>query len=94
MPSLHEGMSNSILEAMACALPVIATRVSGNMELIEHTINGLLVDRDDEEHLTRAILDLISQPEKARKLGAAAQKTVFSLDTVAEQYILLYKSLI
>jgi glycosyltransferase involved in cell wall biosynthesis len=96
MPSLHEGMSNSVLEAMACALPVIATRVSGNRELIEHDISGLLVDRDDEGHLTRAILDLISHPEKARKLGATAQKTVtehFNLDTVAERYILLYRSL-
>jgi len=93
MPSLYEGLSNSILEAMACGIPVIATRVSGNAEVIEDGVTGILVDRTDYHNLSQALTELLEHPDKARELGLKAKQTVrekYDLQIVAEQYLNLY----
>ena len=96
LPSLSEGLSNVILEAMACALPVVATRVGGNVDIIEDGQNGMLVDCNDPEQLSRALQAVSEDRDRAKKLGAAARKTIesrFSIEQVADQYCNLYKEL-
>jgi glycosyltransferase involved in cell wall biosynthesis len=96
MPSRSEGLSNSILEAMACGLPVIATRVEGNTDLIEDDVNGLLVAPDDEGNLVNALTQLLTMPEKAAALGQRARQMVcekYDLQSMVGQYTALYSSL-
>jgi len=96
MPSRSEGLSNSILEAMACGLPVIATRVEGNTDLIEDGVNGLLVAPDDEGNLVNALTQLLTRPEKAAALGQRARQMVcekYDLQSMVGQYSALYSSL-
>lgn len=69
LPSLSEGLSNVIMEAMACGLPVVATDVGGNSELIESEKGGFLVDPGDSEELTRSLIDLIEHPEFRKEMG-------------------------
>jgi glycosyltransferase involved in cell wall biosynthesis len=93
MPSRFEGLSNSILEAMACAVPVVATRVSGNIEVIEDGVTGVLVSRDHYQNLTAALGFLLEHPDKAREFGLKAKQTVrekYDLQIIAEQYLTLY----
>ncbi len=69
LPSLSEGLSSAILNAMAASLPVIATEVGGIPELIRDGENGLLVPPADSKALARALDDLISNPERAVRMG-------------------------
>lgn len=66
-PSLDEGMPNAILEAMACGLPILASKVSGNVELVQQGRNGLLFDADKSDCL-RSIETLIDDAEKRRDM--------------------------
>lgn len=96
MPSQFEGISNSILEAMACGLPVIANRVAGNTELIEDGITGLLIKLSDEDDLVRAFSYLLANPGKASELGQRAQEMVqknYDLKKMVDKYIQLYAQL-
>jgi len=96
MPSHFEGLSNSVLEAMACGIPVIATRVTGNKELITDGINGLLVEPRNSAQLTEALLHLIKNPDKGSELGRRAHELVkehYDLYNVAEKYLTLYQDL-
>ena len=96
LPSLAEGISNTLLEAMATSLPVIATRVGGNAELIAHDESGSLVPADDVGALADAMLRYFADPELARRHGQAARATVdarFSLDRMVADYAALYEGL-
>ncbi len=96
MPSFFEGLSNSILEAMACGIPVIATRVSGNRDLVTDGLNGLLVEPGNPAELKQALLYLIKNPDKGRELSTNAQKFVkkhYDLCRIVEKYISLYQEL-
>jgi glycosyltransferase involved in cell wall biosynthesis len=93
MPSFHEGISNSVLEAMACALPVVATGVCGNTDLVHHRQNGLLVPPNDPLALADAIDELSENPDTARKMGRCAQniaQTDYSLNETIQRYCALY----
>lgn len=68
----QDGLQNVVLEAMACGVPVVASRVGGIPEAIEHDRTGLLVTPGDVEALADALECLLSDPERAERLGAAA----------------------
>lgn len=72
MASEYEGMSNSLLEAMALGLPCISTKVSGAIEVIKDGKNGLLVDINDEDTLLEAMTELAEHKELRECLGAEA----------------------
>jgi glycosyltransferase involved in cell wall biosynthesis len=75
-PSLTEGLSNVILEAMAAGIPVIATRVGGNPELVEDGGTGYLVSVGDAGQIANAICRLLEQPHMARAFGETARQRV------------------
>lgn len=96
LPSRCEGMSNALLEAMACGLPCVATRVSGSEDLITSGINGLLVEPEDYAGLAQALLTLLHDPLLAQRYARAARATIekhFSLDYIAEKYVELYQQM-
>ena len=97
LPSVGEGISNAILEAMATALPVVATRVGGNVELVEDGETGLLVEVGRPEALGRALECYLGDSGIARKHGAAARVRVerqFGLARMLTGYGDLYRSLV
>lgn len=75
LSSLDEGFPNSLLEAMACGVPIVSTRVGGVPDLVEHGVNGLLVDARDASSLAGAIRELLTNPTTASKLVANASVT-------------------
>jgi len=94
LPSLAEGVSNTILEAMATSLPVVATRVGGNTELIESGMSGTLVPSADSDALARAILGYFGDRATARRHAKAAQRIVdtqFSLRKMVLDYVRMYE---
>ena len=97
LPSLAEGISNTILEAMACGLPIIATQVGGNPELVLDQLTGTLIPSSDSVALMAAMNGYYALPELARDHGRAGRERVerkFSLDYMAHRYEALYMSLL
>jgi len=96
LPSRAEGMSNTILEAMATGLPVIATDVGGNPELVEPNVTGRLVPPGDPNALEAALAAYAGDPYLRRLQGKLGRERVlqhFSLDRMAQAYSSLYTSL-
>jgi glycosyltransferase involved in cell wall biosynthesis len=83
LPSYNEGLPMSVLEAMAHALPVIATTVGGLPDLIESGANGVLLAPGDPEALARAILRLADDPAGRAVMGAAARATILASHSAA-----------
>jgi L-malate glycosyltransferase len=79
LPSLSEGLSNSLLESMASGVPVVAARVGGNPEIVEHDVSGLLVPERDSAALAGAIGSLLQDPPLAARLGEAGRRRVAEL---------------
>lgn len=97
LPSLAEGVSNTILEAMASGLPLVATRVGGNPELVEDGITGRLVPSADCGAMASAIIGYFDDPMTARRHGRAARQAAvqrFSLDRMIRDYLSLYDRLL
>jgi len=97
LPSLAEGISNTILEAMACGLPVVATRVGGNPELMEEGMTGRLVPQVNAEAMAGALFDYFDDPALARRHGRAGRQLIlqrFSLDRMVSDYLSLYDGLL
>ncbi len=97
MSSLSEGVSMAILEAMAAALPIVATRVGGNVDLIEPGHTGMLVEPRDESALAGAIRHLLDAPQEAALLGCNARRHVrqhHDARLIARQYEDYYRELL
>lgn len=93
LSSHHEGMSMSILEAMAAAKPVVASDVPGLSDLVRGA--GVLVPPGDPEALARTIKDICENPDLARKIGRRCQERAqkYDIDETARQYRRLYQNL-
>lgn len=97
LPSRWEGMPNALLEAMACGLPCVATRVSGSEDLISDGLNGLLVEPEQPDEMARALQRILEDADFARQLGQEGRKTVvqgYQLMTIVEQCLELYRNLL
>ena len=97
LPSRWEGMPNALLEAMACGLPCVATRVSGSEDIIQHADNGLLVEPEDYQSMTQALLLLLRDPALAQQYGEAARATIeqhYSLERITDRYVELYRTMV
>jgi sugar transferase (PEP-CTERM/EpsH1 system associated) len=93
LPSLAEGISNTILEAMASGLPVLATAVGGNADLVEEGVTGLLVPPADVDAMAQALARLAADPPRAAAMGRAGRAAVeakFSLRAMVGAYEGLY----
>jgi len=94
LPSLAEGISNTILEAMATGLPVVATDVGGNAELVEHGRTGLVVPSNQPEAMAEALLELAGDSARAASMALAGRQAVaqrFSLRAMVAAYQGLYE---
>jgi glycosyltransferase involved in cell wall biosynthesis len=109
LPSRTEGLSNALLEAMANGIPCVATKVGGNDELLEgedkeilqggYVVgkNGLLVNPEDPEGLSKAVLYLVwagKEKEEIARRGRRYIQENYSIDRVADKYIALYQRLL
>lgn len=94
LPSISEGLSNSLLEAMASGLPVIASAVGGSAETLEDGVTGLLFARDDEKAAAACVRRVLDEPELAARLGANARRVClerYSLPRLAARLEELYR---
>lgn len=97
LPSRWEGMSNALLEAMACGLPTVATRVSGSEDVITDSVNGLLVEPEQPVELGQALRRIIEDADLAQRLGQEGRATVvqhYQLEAVVEQCLTEYRHLL
>ena len=93
LPSLGEGISNTILEAMACGLPVIATDVGGNPELVAPGKTGTLVPVADHEKMAQALLAYVRDPARMAQEGRGARAEIearFSMEAMVAEYLRVY----
>ena len=92
-PSLSEGLSIAILEAMAAARPVVTTRVGGNPELVVDGETGLLVEPADAQGLASAVTRVLADPTEARRLGdngLARVRNRFTIGAMVREYEAIY----
>ncbi len=95
-PSLIEGLSNVVLEAMACGLPVLVHDALGNREVIRSGDEGIVADLSTRAKLASEMSTLLGDPHRLEAMGARARKTVeerFSLEGMAEGYGSVYREL-
>jgi len=97
LPSLAEGISNTILEAMASGLPIVATRVGGNPELVDAGETGQLVPPNDPEVMAKAFESYMLNPMQAFQHGQAGRKKIeaqFSMEAMITNYLSVYDAVL
>jgi sugar transferase (PEP-CTERM/EpsH1 system associated) len=93
VPSLAEGICNTILEAMASGLPVVATDVGGNPDLVQPGVTGTLVPASDPAVLANVLAAYVTDPDRRRREGQAARtraETQFSMKAMVQGYMTAY----
>lgn len=96
-PSRSEGMSNALLEAMACGLPCVATAVGGTPEVLEDGRTGYTVASEDHHAAAARILRLLEDREGAREMGLRARRVIeerYSAQSMIERMVGLYDGLL
>jgi glycosyltransferase involved in cell wall biosynthesis len=96
LSSRAEGTSNSLIEYMASGLPIVATAVGGNCEIIKDGVSGILVPPDDPDRLGAAICEILRDRPRSSAMAGAAFLRVreqFSSNRMAERYVEFYRSL-
>jgi glycosyltransferase involved in cell wall biosynthesis len=97
LPSIREGLSNAILESMACELPVVANAVGGNLELVQPDKTGLLVNLQDPNSMKQAIIKLIRDEPLRKEMGVQGRRFVeenYSIEKTVNSLTTLYGELI
>ena len=95
LPSLWEGLPNSVLEAMAAGLPIVATRVDGTTEAVQDGATGLLVPPGDPSALAGALAEVLREPERAKAMAARGREvaeTDFSLEDTISRFEAVYRT--
>ncbi|MCK4789039.1 MAG: glycosyltransferase family 4 protein [Desulfobacteraceae bacterium] len=93
LPTYYEGLPTTILEAMACELPVVASNVSGIPDLIDEGVNGYMVRPGDVDGFYRKIVELLEDPEKCGRFGKAGKQKVlerFTWRIIADRIVEIY----
>jgi glycosyltransferase involved in cell wall biosynthesis len=93
LPSYYEGLPTTMLEAMSCGIPVVATSVSGNVDAIESGKNGLLVPAKSPEALANAVSFILDNEKASDDLAKNARATIeqkFTWDAISDKYIQVY----
>jgi glycosyltransferase involved in cell wall biosynthesis len=97
LPSFQEGMPNSLLEAMASGLSVVATKIGGVVDIVKNGENGLLTEPGNARDLGEKILALLKDEELEKRLSSNALKTIESshiLDEISHEYRKLYERML
>jgi glycosyltransferase involved in cell wall biosynthesis len=97
LPSYHEGLPTVLLEAMSCGLPVIATDVRGNRDVISDGENGILVPQRAPKKLAEAIRNLLDDEKTKKTLSENARKTIeekYTWEAVSSKFLRCYESLV
>lgn len=95
-PSRFEGMSNSVLEAMASGLPIVATDIAGNQDLVRHGDNGYLVPVEDPRRLAEALQELLLNPGLRKEMGLKSRniaESSFAFEKLFESYAGKYEEI-
>ena len=97
LPSRYEGLPYTLMEAMAAGCPVVATDVIGSRDLVQSGETGLMVPPGDPQAFAAAIITLLNDPEKRKRLGQAAAAAILARPTpqeMAQRVVELYRTLL
>jgi glycosyltransferase involved in cell wall biosynthesis len=97
IPSIYEGLPTVLLEAMSCGLPVVATDIGGNRDVITSGFDGLLVPPMNPQKMAEMVVQLLGNESLRKQLGRNARGTIlnkFTWDKISDNYLTLYESML
>jgi len=97
LPSLSEGLSNALLEAMSAGLGIVTTKIDANLDIIRHKENGIMVEAKDSIMLSKAIIEMLENDSLCIELGKNARRDAeakFDINIITDRYINLYKQVL
>jgi glycosyltransferase involved in cell wall biosynthesis len=96
-PARMEGLGVSLLQAAAAGVPIVASRVGGIPEIVQDGVNGYLIDVGDRRAIMRRMIELLADPEKARRFGLAGRmiaRSRFSIDAMVKGNLAVYREML